>query len=727
MTNRLKSELQQAKSNAIKGCFHKMETICRKIIQTHENNIDVLLDVGTLLQNFGYISLSRDCLEKILAMSPKNIGALTNLANLSRDAAKHDQALQIYSAIMVTHPNQPVIRRNFLVSQEYDPSISDSDRFHAAMAWGDWVISQVGGKKHRPLMSPLINRTLRIGYVSADFCQHTVGLFITPVLQAQNTGKVTIFAYYAGKVSDWVTDTIKSICTLRDISSMNDAAAANLIRHDKIDVLVDLSGHTAGSRLTVFARRPAPVQISWLGYFATTGLSYMDAVFLDDWHAPPGMEKKFVEQIIRLPLGRFCYDPVPFAPETTALPCLKNGFITFGSFNNTAKLNSTVFNLWAKILNAIPNSRLILKWRIFNDENFRRETIDAFVQRKIASDRIELRGPSFHVDLLKEYSDIDICLDTFPFTGGLTSCEALWMGVPVVTWPQTRVVSRQTYAILSAIGLPKLAARDAEDYIRIATDLANDQQRLKKMRHSLRCRMKASPLCDVSAYTKSLEDTMINLYNDIEQRQNSEKIFLNVGAGHPKSGAAIPEIFRTSGWKEVRLDVDPANEPDIIGSMIDMAAVESESVHAVFSSHTIEHLYPDEVGLSLKEMLRVLTPEGYAVITCPDLQAAAQMIAQDKLLETAYQSPAGPITPFDIVYSCRQFTGRDKPFMAHHCGFTLKVLIGTLKENGFQTAAGIRRTAAFDLWVIATKTPMDEQDLRLLAQRVLPMAKAGNQ
>jgi SAM-dependent methyltransferase len=198
------------------------------------------------------------------------------------------------------------------------------------------------------------------------------------------------------------------------------------------------------------------------------------------------------------------------------------------------------------------------------------------------------------------------------------------------------------------------------------------------------------------------------------------KLLLNVGAGHPKSGARIPAAFESPEWREVRLDIDTNNEPDIVGTMLEMSEVASASVDAIYSSHNIEHLYPDEIPIALTEFLRVLKPDGFALITCPDLQSAAQMIAEDKLMETAYTSPAGPVTPFDIVYSHRLFTGRDKPFMAHHCGFTLKVLIGTLRANGFVSVAGKRRPAAFDLWVVASKCALEDNVLRELAGRVLP-------
>ena len=198
------------------------------------------------------------------------------------------------------------------------------------------------------------------------------------------------------------------------------------------------------------------------------------------------------------------------------------------------------------------------------------------------------------------------------------------------------------------------------------------------------------------------------------------KTLLNVGAGHPRSGARIPEVFHPTKWQEVRLDIDPANEPDVIGTMLDMSAVADESVDAIYSSHTIEHLYPNEIPLAMKEFLRVVKPEGYAVITCPDLQAAAEMIVQDKLMGVAYNSPAGPVTPFDIIYSHRMFTARDKPCMAHHCGFTLTVLIDTLKSNGFASVVGKRRSRSFDLWILATKGLVEETTLRQLAEETFP-------
>lgn len=200
----------------------------------------------------------------------------------------------------------------------------------------------------------------------------------------------------------------------------------------------------------------------------------------------------------------------------------------------------------------------------------------------------------------------------------------------------------------------------------------------------------------------------------------SIRTVLHVGAGHPDNRAPLPAGFQSPDWKELRLDIDPANKPDIVGSMLDMSPVADASVDAVYSSHNIEHVYAHEVPVVLKEFLRVLKPDGFLVVTCPDLQTVAQLIAEDKLTDAAYQSPAGPITPLDILYGYRPALAQGNHFMAHKCGFTLKVLLATLQGNGFAAAAGKRRPQAFDLWAVAGKSAMTDADMRVLAGQYLP-------
>jgi protein O-GlcNAc transferase len=504
----LRSAQEEARFARFDTCLH----VCQQIVEANGVNPEALLSVGSLLLSFGFLSDARKCFVQASAIAPGDLRAAVNLANLAQQAGDHAESRRLYSLLLERLPDHPVIRRNALVSLEYDPEVSDAERHVHANAWGAWAVAKAGGARERPALRGLDGRPIRIGYVSADFCQHTVGLFVKDVIAAHDPARMTAYAYSAGQGDDWVTTAIRHACTFRDVNALDDAALAARIREDEIDVLVDLSGHTGGSRLTVFAHRPAPVQVSWLGYFATTGLSVMDAVLLDSWHAPSGAEDQFVERIVRLPGGRFCYTPVPFAPvEVAPAPSEATGYVTFGCFNNTAKLNDNVYAAWARILAAEPNARLVLKWRTFQDATLRDAVHATFARHGIDPARVELRGASFHADLLKEYADIDIALDPFPFTGGLTSCEALWMGVPVVTWPQSRVVSRQTFAFLCAIGAPELAAKDADDYVRIAVELASDSRRLEELRATLRERMRRSSLCDVTGFTRTLEDALVEL------------------------------------------------------------------------------------------------------------------------------------------------------------------------------------------------------------------------
>jgi predicted O-linked N-acetylglucosamine transferase (SPINDLY family) len=528
-----KTLLAQAQTRAQSADFTGAQGICKQIASEFDGNPIALLDVGALLLSVGFISNARTCFERAAVLSPTDFRAKLNLANCARESGDHRRANELYLELQAQWPDNPTVRRNTLISQQYNPATTDEERLTLAKAWGEWAIARAGGPSERPFIrrlgegAPGGAAALRVGYVSADFCQHTVGLLVKDVLRAQvhqalgagTNRSIEVYAYSSGLVNDWVTHEISSVCNFRDVSGLDDVALASLIREDKIDVLVDLSGHTAGSRLTVFAHRPAPVQVTWLGYFATTGLSYVDAVFLDECHAPPDADEQFVEDVVRLEAGRFCYQPVPWATEVSKLPSLQSGFITFGSFNNTSKLNAEVFDLWAGVMRAVPKSRLLLKWRTLVDDALRESIRKAFEDRGVSGQRIELRPASFHVDLLKEYADIDIALDPFPFTGGLTSCEALWMGVPVITLPQGRAVGRQTFALLSAIGKAKWAAKNVQDYIEIAKDLADDPKALANERATLRHSMRSSTLMDVGAFAEKLGRAIYRLHDKIKMQE----------------------------------------------------------------------------------------------------------------------------------------------------------------------------------------------------------------
>ena len=482
-----------------------------------------LNELGSLVLQFGYVSLARSCFEEVLSRKPDDFHALLNLSNVCHAMADSSRALELITRLLEHNPNHAVVRRNFLLAQEYDPAISDALRFQYAKDWGQWAIEQAGGLRARPALQPRTNRKLRIGYVSADMCQHTVGLFFKDVVTHHNHDQFEIIVYSNSSQIDWVTDLIRKHSQFRMIGALSDEELATQIANDAIDVLVDLSGHTAGSRLLAFAYRPAPVMISWLGYFASTGLPYIDSVFLDSAHCTPKIQDYFTERIYPIEPSRFCYQPVSWARDTrvSALPAKTNGYVTFGSFNNTAKLNSKVLLLWSRLLKTIPNSRLVLKWRTFIDPEYRQAITQFFLQQGIALERIELQPASFHADLFSAYSQIDIALDPFPFSGGLTSCEALWMGLPLITLAQERVVSRQSLSILLAIGFTQTLATSEAHYIQIAQDLAKDLDSLAHHRSTLRNTMLQSPLMDCQAFTQRLENGYCTVFDDIMASQNN--------------------------------------------------------------------------------------------------------------------------------------------------------------------------------------------------------------
>ena len=286
------------------------------------------------------------------------------------------------------------------------------------------------------------------------------------------------------------------------------------IIEDGIDILVDLSGHTGGNRLRIFTLKPAPVQISWLGYWDSSGLSSMDYYLTDGLTTPQELDQFFSEEVIRLSRTRFCYTPPDYSPAIAPPPAVKRKSITLGSFNNLIKVTPKTISMWAEILNSVQDSRLILKWKTFRDQEEQERIWQAFEYQGVDRERIELRPDSFHSEMLQEYKDVDIALDPFPFTGALTTCEALWMGVPVVTMCGSRMVSRQSYSMLCNLGLEDFVARNKDEYVQIVKELSQDTDYLSRLRSTMRERMRSSPLMDYENMTRALE----TLFRDVWER-----------------------------------------------------------------------------------------------------------------------------------------------------------------------------------------------------------------
>jgi predicted O-linked N-acetylglucosamine transferase (SPINDLY family) len=351
-------------------------------------------------------------------------------------------------------------------------------------------------------------RRLKIGYLSPDFRCHSVAYFIEPVIGAHDREGYEVFCYSDVAKPDEVTARIRGLADQwRDVSPLPDERIADLIRSDEIDILVDLAGHTAKNRLLVFARKPAPLQVSWIGYPSTTGLKTVDYKIVDQYTDPAGFsEQYYTEQLVRLPDCFLCYQPDREAPDIKPLPAMKNGFITFGSFNNLAKVSEDIAITWAEILKAEPSSRLIIKAKGLISERARKNVGEFFRRQGIAENRIKLHPPIPSVAKhLAFYSRIDVALDTFPYNGATTTCEALYMGVPVVTLAGNTHASRVGSSILRNLGLHDLIAESNDTYESIAKRFTDNVKHLLELRDSLRGMMTRSLLTDAKRFTGNLE------------------------------------------------------------------------------------------------------------------------------------------------------------------------------------------------------------------------------
>jgi predicted O-linked N-acetylglucosamine transferase (SPINDLY family) len=349
------------------------------------------------------------------------------------------------------------------------------------------------------------DRRLRIGYVSGHFFGHAVNFFSEPILASHDHRQCEVYCYSNSAHADETTARLRTYAQQwREIHALDDEQAAELVRQDQVDILVDLAGHIGGNRLLVFARKPAPIQVTYIGYQNTTGMAAMDYRLTDEWADPPGMsEAYYTEKLVRLPRSFFCYRPSPEAPAVSPLPALSNGFVTFGSFNNFAKVTPEVLSAWGALLQAVPQSRLVILAHAVR--SLGEYLARAFERQGISAERVTLADRCSRGEYLEWIRRVDIALDPFPFNGHTTTCDALWQGVPVVTLAGRTYASRFGSSAHVNLDLRDLIAQSPEQYVEIATRLAGDVGRLSELRATLRERMAGSPLLDFAGFTRHLE------------------------------------------------------------------------------------------------------------------------------------------------------------------------------------------------------------------------------
>lgn len=485
-----------------------------RALECDPGNVDALCGLATALKAMGRPSSAAIAFLRAGDLARGRAPQLIGLAGVYGDLGDHGAAREISLSAAARDPASMSLGSNALMSLQYDPDVDDHVATEAACDWGRRMVQMVAPAAGPPRRKPLPGERIRVGYVSADLYRHPVGWLGSGAIIAHDKQRVHVTVYANQTASDELTQEVRAaVDAWVPVLGIDDEALTARIVADQIDVLVDLSGHTSGHRLGVFARRPAPVQVSWLGYFATTGLPTMDYVLLDEHHRTAESEAFFIERIICMPGIRFCYRGPDYAPAPSPLPSATRGYVTFGSFNNSAKVNQQVLTLWARLLRAVPDSKLLLKWRSYADPVLQARTRAHMAAAGVDPARLLFDGATPHAAMLAQYGDIDIALDPFPFSGGLTSCEALWMGVPVVTMPGRRPVSRQTHAILATIGREDLSAASPDTYVATAVNLAQDPRRLADMRQRLRQEMVTSPLCSAQNIARNLEDIFRHLIN----------------------------------------------------------------------------------------------------------------------------------------------------------------------------------------------------------------------
>jgi predicted O-linked N-acetylglucosamine transferase (SPINDLY family) len=527
---------------AANGEFEQAEEYCRRAIRINPEFPGAYYNLGNALKAQARYADATDAYREALRLNPQYTEALINMANAHKEAGHYTEAVAACEQVLGIRPDSvkalhnlgsirtamgqvetavACLRRaiqvdpafthagsNLLLTLNYLPSLTPEESILEHRRWGAAVESSC------PAVMPHGNpadpeRRLRIGYMSPDLRgQHSVTSFIETLFAHHDRRAFEILAYAEVALPDATTARLRTLCDQwRTTCGKSDEEVAHEIRWDGIDILVDLAGHTANSRLTVFARKPAPIQVSYLGYPNTTGLSTIDFRLTDTFADPPAQTDRFhTEKLVRLAAGYLGYTPPGDAPDPGAPPMTQTGRVTFGSFNNIAKVGTGVVRVWAATMNALPESRILLKSHALSDTAVQDRFRQLFSDQGIAAHRVRLLG---HVPdragHLAQYRDIDIALDPFPYNGTTTTCEALWMGVPVISLIGRAHAGRVGLSLLSHAGLVDLAASDEDDYRERALALARDAQRVSALRGTLRQRLLKSPLCRTGPFVRSVE------------------------------------------------------------------------------------------------------------------------------------------------------------------------------------------------------------------------------
>ncbi|MFY9926124.1 MAG: tetratricopeptide repeat protein [Opitutaceae bacterium] len=469
-----------------------------------ENNL------GILLRSLWRIDEAVEAFQRAVALKPDFAEAWNNLGVTLRNLGRMDDAVGCFERSIGLQPHNASLHSNYLHALHYQPGSDPVALKDEHRRWSE---------RHADALEPLVpehsnerspGRRLRIGYVSACFREHCQSFFTVPLLSHHDHERFEIYCYSDTEHRDALTGRLETFADVwRTVAGRSDGQVAQAVLDDRIDILVDLMLHTSGNRLLAFARRPAPIQVTWLGYPGSTGLSAVDYRFTDPWLDPPGgNDELYSERSFRLADSFWCYDPLAAGPAVEVPPSLRAGYVTFGCLNNFSKVNDPLLDVWARVLRAVPDSRLLL---LAPRGEARRKVMRRL---DVSQERVEFADFEPRQRYLETYRRIDLCLDTFPYNGHTTSLDAFWLGVPVVSLCGQTPVSRAGLSQASNLGLPGLVARDAGEYVRIAAEWAGDPRRLDAIRYTMRARMEKSPLMDGRLFARNVENAYRTLWHE---------------------------------------------------------------------------------------------------------------------------------------------------------------------------------------------------------------------
>jgi len=499
-----------------KGEIADAESACRQAVDLSPELSELWVNLGSVTAKAWRLKEAIECYRRALDISPGNAIALAAYGNAMREQGNVEAAVDMLLQSNTGEQFNSVYWDCLLYTLNYSHRVSEEEAFKRAL---DYQSSLIAYQEKAGLMqaehtgSVRSKDRLRIGFVSPDFCVHSCAYFLLPLFANLNRDQFDIYCYSSVENPDAITRRFQELAdNWCEAMGLNDQELAATIQKDEIDILIDLAGHTRGNRLSVFAMKPASIQVAWLGYPNTSGLQTMDYRLTDNVADPDGSDTCYTEQLVHLPHGFLCFEPLTPMPEVSPLPAKENAYITFGCLNNFSKVTEEVLDLWQKLLHRVPGSRLLLKAKQLADLDVKARVISFFKEHGIDSSRLTLHGlmPS-RDDHFAQYHHIDIGLDPFPYNGTTTTCEALWMGVPVVCLEGDRHAGRVGASLLTHAGLQQLITKDIDHYIKTIEQLCADHDALAQLRKDLRATLKASDLCNAKQFTCDVENAFQNM------------------------------------------------------------------------------------------------------------------------------------------------------------------------------------------------------------------------